>query len=96
MSTTSTLFAGDQCHVYSVVADDSLWKIANEHHTTMEQIMQQNPAVSNPDHIHVGQKLLICPPRLPEQQASPSKCWPYPWQNSMHGMPRMLRALQWP
>jgi len=45
--------------VYSVVKGDTLWGIAKRHGVTMEQLLQLNPQIKNPNLIRVGQEVRI-------------------------------------
>lgn len=45
--------------VYTVVAGDTLWGLAKYYGVTLEAILAANPAVRNPNSIHVGDKVVI-------------------------------------
>jgi len=44
---------------YTVVAGDSLWKIAVKTQTGVQELIDANPQLANPDQINVGQKINI-------------------------------------
>ncbi|QPQ36420.1 CAP domain-containing protein [Lysinibacillus sp. JNUCC-52] len=44
---------------YTVVAGDSLWKIAVNTQTGVQELIDANPQLANPDQINVGQKINI-------------------------------------
>ncbi|MFJ7661485.1 CAP domain-containing protein [Lysinibacillus sp. NPDC097162] len=44
---------------YTVVAGDSLWKIAINTQTGVQELIDANPQLANPDQINVGQKINI-------------------------------------
>ena len=52
--------------VYTIKAGDSLSKIAAKYDVTVEQIMEANPKIKNPNRIAVGDKIII-PQALPSQ-----------------------------
>lgn len=45
--------------VYRVVKGDTLWGIAKRHGVTVEQLLQRNPDIKNPNLIRVGQEVVI-------------------------------------
>lgn len=45
--------------IYTVKSGDTLTYIAEAYHTTVEQIVQQNPSITNPNLIYPGQELVI-------------------------------------
>jgi LysM repeat protein len=51
----------DQCH-YTVQPGDSLSAIAAAHGLTLDQIISYNPQIPNPDMIHPGDIVNLCPP----------------------------------
>lgn len=44
---------------YIVCTGDTLWNLAKECNTTVEEIMRYNPEIKDPDLIYVGQILVI-------------------------------------
>jgi len=44
---------------YTVVAGDSLWKIAVKTQTGVQELIDANPQLANPDQINIGQKINI-------------------------------------
>lgn len=44
---------------YKIKAGDTLARVANRFHVTIEQILAANPQITNPDHIQVGQVINI-------------------------------------
>ncbi len=44
---------------YTVVAGDSLWKIAVNTQTGVQELIDANPQLANPDQINIGQKINI-------------------------------------
>lgn len=44
---------------HTVVQRDSLWAIANRYHTTIEDLLERNPEIRNPNLIVVGQKVRV-------------------------------------
>jgi LysM repeat protein len=52
--------------VYAVKANDTLSKIAVRYHVTVDQIMEANPKIKNPNQIAVGDKIVI-PQPLPSE-----------------------------
>lgn len=44
---------------YTVVAGDSLWKIAVKTQTGVQELIDSNPQLANPDQINIGQKINI-------------------------------------
>lgn len=45
--------------VYTVVSGDMLWKVAQKHNLTLQQLLDLNPQITNPSRIRVGQKINI-------------------------------------
>lgn len=45
--------------VHTVVKGDTLWAIARRYGVTVEQLLQRNPDIKNPNLIRVGQKVVI-------------------------------------
>jgi len=48
--------------LYKIKSGDSLAKIANKFHVTVQQILDANPSISDPNHIEVGQLIVIPSP----------------------------------
>jgi len=48
-------------HLYKIKAGDSLAKIANKFGVTVQQILDANPNITNPNNIFVGQIIVIPP-----------------------------------
>lgn len=53
--------AADTGQTYTIKAGDNLWKIANDTHQKMGDLIRWN-AIENPDRIEVGQVLKVSPP----------------------------------
>ncbi len=47
---------------YTVKKGDTLWAIAQKYKTTIKAIQDANPALTNPDVLKIGQKLVIPAP----------------------------------
>lgn len=62
-SSPSTTTTSNQHVTYIVQAGDNLWKIANQHNTTVDFLMKINNLSS--DNLHIGQQLLISNGELP-------------------------------
>lgn len=45
--------------VYVVVSGDMMWKIAQKHNLTLDQLLKLNPQIKNPNLIVVGQKINV-------------------------------------
>lgn len=45
--------------VYTIQAGDTLFKIAQQYHTTVNALLQLNPTITNPDLIYAGQVLVV-------------------------------------
>lgn len=45
--------------IYTVVAGDVLWRIAQRSNITLEKLLSLNPQITNPNRIYVGQKIVI-------------------------------------
>jgi 2',3'-cyclic-nucleotide 2'-phosphodiesterase/3'-nucleotidase len=48
---------------YVVKRGDNLTKIARMHHVSLDQILEWNPQIKNPDLIHPGDRIRVAPPR---------------------------------
>jgi LysM repeat protein len=48
--------------LYKIKSGDSLAKIANKYHVTIQQILDANPTIVDANHIEVGQTIVIPPP----------------------------------
>ncbi|GHD00067.1 hypothetical protein GCM10010313_10840 [Streptomyces violarus] len=48
---------------YVVKRGDNLTKIARMHHVTLDEILEWNPQIENPDLIHPGDRIRVAPPR---------------------------------
>ena len=48
--------------LYKIKSGDSLAKIANKYHVTIQQILDANPSISDPNHIEVGVFIVIPQP----------------------------------
>jgi LysM repeat protein len=55
--------------LYRIKSGDQLFKIAKRFHVTVAQILAANPQITDPDHIVVGQVIVI-PPRTPPAAAT--------------------------
>jgi peptidoglycan endopeptidase LytF len=58
---------GPETVQYTVQAGDTLWELANEYDTTIEDIMASNPGI-DPDDLQVGQLIFIPDAELSVQQ----------------------------
>jgi LysM repeat protein len=58
-------------HLYRIKSGDQLYKIAKRFHVTVADILAANPQITDPDHIVVGQVIVI-PPRAPEPTPTPT------------------------
>jgi 2',3'-cyclic-nucleotide 2'-phosphodiesterase/3'-nucleotidase len=47
---------------YVVKRGDNLTKIARMHHVSLDQILEWNPQIEDPDLIHPGQRIRVAPP----------------------------------
>lgn len=63
----SLLAVSVSASTYEVVRGDSLWKIAVKHKIGLEEIIEANPQIENPDLIYPGQKI-----NIPEQDGTVS------------------------
>lgn len=55
-TSNTTVGAGQ---TYSVVSGDMMWKIAQKHNLTLDQLLKLNPQITNPARIYVGQKINV-------------------------------------
>lgn len=51
------LAPGASAFAYTAKPGDSMWKIANAHHLTLDQIIHLNPQIKDPDFIMVGESI---------------------------------------
>jgi LysM repeat protein len=58
-------------HLYRIKPGDQLNNIAKRFHVTVADILAANPQITDPDHIIVGQVIVI-PPRAPEPTPTPT------------------------
>jgi LysM repeat protein len=49
---------------YVVKRGDTLSKIALMHHVTLDQILEWNPQITNPDIIYAGHRVRVAPPEM--------------------------------
>ncbi|MFI7014602.1 peptidoglycan-binding protein [Streptomyces sp. NPDC050164] len=49
---------------YMVKRGDTLGKIAAMHRVTLDQILEWNPQIENPNIIHLGQRIRVAPPEM--------------------------------
>lgn len=56
---TTTAPAATAGQVYVVANGDMMWKIAQKHNLTLEQLLALNPQITNPSRIYVGQKINV-------------------------------------
>ena len=54
--------APDDCYVYRVQRNDTLYGIAAKFGTTLNVVLDLNPAISDPSTIHVGDQIKVPPP----------------------------------
>lgn len=47
---------------YVVKRGDNLTKIARMHHVSLDQILEWNPQIEDPDLIHPGDRIRVAPP----------------------------------
>ncbi|MFF8015011.1 peptidoglycan-binding protein [Streptomyces sp. NPDC007929] len=60
---------------YVVKRGDNLTKIAQMHHVTLDQILEWNPQIKDPDIIRPGQRIRVAPP---EETDGDGECEPFP------------------
>ncbi|MFH9002592.1 LysM peptidoglycan-binding domain-containing protein [Streptomyces afghaniensis] len=48
---------------YVVKRGDNLTKIARMHHVSLDEILEWNPQIEDPDLIHPGDRIRVAPPR---------------------------------
>ncbi|EFL36161.1 N-acetylmuramoyl-L-alanine amidase [Streptomyces viridochromogenes DSM 40736] len=56
---------------YTVKRGDNLTKIARMFHVTLDQILEWNPQIENPDLIHPGDRIRVAPPPEEEGEYAP-------------------------
>jgi LysM repeat protein len=44
---------------YTIMTGDTLWSLAQHYNTSVEEIMFNNPQITDPDEIYVGQTIVI-------------------------------------
>lgn len=49
--------AADPSHIYTVVAGDNMWNIAQQHNMSLEQLQALNPQIEHPEMIIPGQEI---------------------------------------
>lgn len=61
--------------IYTVQKGDTMYNIAKKHHVTLNQMIQANPNIANPNHIMPGMKLKVPAPKhmVPKKEAMQSK-----------------------
>ncbi|MGR4848179.1 LysM peptidoglycan-binding domain-containing protein [Streptomyces sp. LARHCF252] len=53
---------------YVVKRGDNLTKIARMHHVSLDEILEWNPQIDNPDLIHPGDRIRVAPPREADRE----------------------------
>ncbi|MEU1102522.1 LysM domain-containing protein [Streptomyces tibetensis] len=53
---------------YVVKRGDNLTKIARMHHVSLDEILEWNPQIEDPDLIHPGDRIRVAPPREADQE----------------------------
>jgi Tfp pilus assembly protein FimV len=54
--------APDDCYVYRVQRNDTLYGIAAKFHTTLNVLLDLNRGIADPSTIHVGDQIRVPPP----------------------------------
>jgi 2',3'-cyclic-nucleotide 2'-phosphodiesterase/3'-nucleotidase len=67
---------------YVVKRGDNLTKIARMHHVTLDQILEWNPQIEDPDVIHPGQRVRVAPPRGEDGEDGEYETTPFQGQTS--------------
>ncbi|MBX9364655.1 MULTISPECIES: LysM peptidoglycan-binding domain-containing protein [Streptomyces] len=60
--------AKTRAQFYVVKRGDNLTKIARMHHVTLDEILEWNPQIKNPDLIHPGDRIRVAPPREADEE----------------------------
>ncbi|WP_328408863.1 LysM peptidoglycan-binding domain-containing protein [Streptomyces violaceus] len=55
--------AKTRAQFYVVKRGDNLTKIARMHHVSLDEILEWNPQIEDPDLIHPGDRIRVAPPR---------------------------------
>lgn len=58
--------------IHTVKKGDTLWQIAKTHNVTLDELMDANPQITNPNQIYIGDKIFI--PRRGTRPQPPTQC----------------------
>ena len=60
--------------IHTVKKGETLWQIAKSHNLTLDELMDANPQITNPNQIYIGDKIFI--PQKGNRPQPPSQCPP--------------------